>query len=153
MTGAAALLDGRTEVIADLSLRGRRLCRTLSDATDEWLSALLLEACDGQTNGLVLIATGGYGRRELAPGGDLDVWLVHDERREVDRVAERLWYPIWDAGLKLGHAVRTPKQVVTAGGEDLDTATAALSARVIAGDQSIGAAVVGPATDRWRKEG
>ena len=99
MTGAAVLLEGRTAVVADLSLRGRAACRALSDVTDDWLCALLEEAADGDLRGLALVATGGYGRRELAPESDLDVWLLHDGRNDVGRVAERLWYPVWDAGL------------------------------------------------------
>jgi [protein-PII] uridylyltransferase len=153
VTGAAALLDERSAVISDLSLRGRSLCRALSDVTDTWLEALLAEACDGDTAGLALIAAGGYGRRELAPGSDLDVWLVHDQRKDVTAIAERLWYPVWDAGLKLGHAVRTPRQVVATVGEDLDTATAAVSARFIAGDPSRGEGLVSSLADLWRKKG
>lgn len=150
---AAALLDGRTAVIEDESRRGRALCRALSDATDAWLAALFEEATGGDARGLVLVATGGYGRRELAPGSDLDVWLLHDGRPDVAEVAERLWYPIWDAGLKLGHAVRTPKQALAMIGEDLDTATAAISARHVAGDHSLADRFIGEALERWRRKG
>ncbi|MCU1379040.1 MAG: glnD [Acidimicrobiales bacterium] len=151
--GAAALLDGRTAVIDDTSLRGRAMCRALSDATDRWLAALFEEATRGDGRGLTLVATGGYGRQELAPGSDLDVWLLHDGRDDVSAVAERLWYPIWDAGLKLGHAVRTPKQAQAMIGEDLDTATASLSARHVAGETALASDFVGVALDRWRRKG
>ena len=40
-------------------------------------------------------------------------------------VAETLWYPIWDAKLKLGHAVRTVKEALRLAVDDLDTATVA----------------------------
>jgi len=150
---ASSLLEGRAALIADRSIGGRALCRALSDATDEWLVALLDEACDGDTRGLSLVATGGYGRRELAPGSDLDVWLVHEDRRDVGAVAERLWYPIWDAGLKLGHAVRTPAQVVAIVGEDLDTATASISCRHVAGDPAPAATVIASTADRWARRG
>jgi [protein-PII] uridylyltransferase len=142
---AAGLLDGRTAVIDDASLRGRAMCRALSDATDQWLAALFEEATGGDGRGLSLVATGGYGRQELAPGSDLDVWLLHEGRSDVGEVAERLWYPIWDAGLKLGHAVRTPKQALAMIGEDLDTATASLSARHVAGDVAMAEELVGMA--------
>ena len=36
-----------------------------------------------------------------------------------------LWYPIWDARLKLGHAVRTVKEALALAADDLDTATGA----------------------------
>ncbi|MCU1487309.1 MAG: glnD [Actinomycetia bacterium] len=150
---AAALLDGRTVVIDDPSLRGRAMCKALSDATDVWLAALFEEATGGDTRGLALVATGGYGREELAPGSDLDVWLLHEGRDDVGEIAERLWYPIWDAGLKLGHAVRTPKQGLAMIAEDLDTATAAISTRRIAGDAAVADAFIVAALDRWRKKG
>ena len=38
-------------------------------------------------------------------------------------MAERIWYPIWDSGMKLGHAVRTIDEALDLAGEDLDTAS------------------------------
>jgi [protein-PII] uridylyltransferase len=152
VSAGAYLLQGRADVIADSSRRGRVLCRALADATDAWLAALFEEATEGHTDGLALVATGGYGRQELAPGSDLDVWLLHD-RGEVGDIAERLWYPIWDAGLKLGHAVRTPKQALALADDDLDTATAALSLRHIAGDPTLAEQCIGPMAERWRRRG
>jgi [protein-PII] uridylyltransferase len=149
----AGRLQERIGVIADRSRRGRDFCRALSDATDAFLVALFEEATGGDGHGVALVATGGYGRQELAPGSDLDVWLLHDGRADVGAVAERLWYPIWDAGMKLGHAVRTPREALELASEDLDTGTAALSARFIAGDRGLADAFVEPAADRWRKRG
>ncbi|MGH9181514.1 MAG: hypothetical protein ACRDY5_07360, partial [Acidimicrobiales bacterium] len=71
---------------------------------DRWLAGLL-----GPEDGVALVAVGGLGRRELCPGSDLDLVLVHRDRRDMRAVAERLWYPIWDAGLGLDHSVRTVK--------------------------------------------
>ena len=153
MPAPGALLDSRAAIVADLRLGGRAMCKALSDATDAWLGALLEEAAGGSTTGLSLVATGGYGRQELAPGSDLDVWLLHDGRPDVADIAERLWYPVWDAGLKLGHAVRTPKEALAMAANDLDTATAALSARWFAGDRRPADAVIGPAIDRWNRKG
>ena len=123
----------------------------LSDATDRWLTALLEEAAVDQPARLALVAAGGYGRSELAPGSDLDVWLLHDGKHDVTQVAERLWYPVWDSGLKLGHAVRTPRQLLSLAGEDLDTATAVLSMRVIAGDAEVLDGLAARAAQQWRK--
>jgi len=54
---------------------------------------------------LVVLALGSYARRELCPGSDIDVVLLHS-RPEVAAVADALWYPLWDAGIVLGHARR-----------------------------------------------
>lgn len=97
------------------------------------------------------MAAGGYGRRELAPGSDLDVWLIHDGKGEINAAAERLWYPVWDSGLKLGHAVRTPRQVLQIVGEDLDTATAALTLRFVAGDPDVVDGLAEKALAQWQK--
>lgn len=148
---ALSILQRRQAVSADTSLRGRSLCRALAGITDEWFQALLDEATGGDTDGLALVATGGYGRSELAPGSDLDVWLLHDGRPDVRELAERLWYPVWDAGLKLGHAVRTHKEALVIIGDDLDTATSALSARHVAGDPSVSSALADEAAARWRR--
>ena len=87
---------------------GSALCRAYSDLVDAWLAGLLEQAeAATRGGGVALVAVGGYGRAELCPQSDLDVLLLHDGRSDVGALAERLWYPIWDEGLKLGHAVRT----------------------------------------------
>jgi len=148
---SAALLGRRGVVAADVSLGGRAACRALADATDEWLAAVLHDATDGATEGLALVAAGGYGRAELAPGSDLDVWLLHDGRPDVADVAQHIWYPVWDAGLKLGHAVHLPRQALALAAKDLDTATAALSVRPIAGDPSVSDGLAERARAQWEK--
>ncbi|MTA39626.1 MAG: hypothetical protein F2560_01135, partial [Actinobacteria bacterium] len=145
----------RNEVINDLSGRGLDVCQKLSDVTDEWLSALFNEAVtdEKKSGDIVLIAVGGYGRRELAPQSDLDVVLVHDSVKNIGDIASRLWYPIWDAGLKLGHAVRTPKETVKLCSTDLDTATSLVTARVIAGNHELGNKVIEEAAKSWQSKG
>lgn len=88
-----------------------------------------------------LAALGGYGRAALAPASDLDVLLVHDgsDVEAVTLQAERLLYPLWDAGFTVGHAVRTVPEVREAAAERLETLTASLDLRVIAGDAALGA--------------
>ena len=59
---------------------------------------------------LALVAVGGLGRRELLPYSDFDLLLVHDDGISPERVtaaAESIWYPLWDAHIKLDHSVRT----------------------------------------------
>jgi [protein-PII] uridylyltransferase len=64
-----------------------------------------------------------------------------------------MWYPIWDAGLKLGHAVRTPKETLQICATDLDTATALVTARHLAGSELLAQEVIGSARDAWRQRG
>jgi [protein-PII] uridylyltransferase len=88
---------------------------------------------------VALVALGGYGRQSLCPRSDVDLMVLHGERRpdRVRRVAERVFYPFWDAGLQLGHAVRTVKECVGAFSERLDAATALLDARLVWGDEQL----------------
>ena len=127
----------RAPLLADSSLRGSHWCRRHSELIDEWLRALLAEVAGTDVQDAALVAVGGYGRSELCPQSDLDVMLLRDPRRDVKSISERIWYPIWDAGLKLGHSVCTQREALAIADEDLDTATALLSARHIAGDASL----------------
>lgn len=144
----------RAEVIVG-PLRGVALCEALSDATDDFLRALYADATKQLKNAddVALIAVGGYGRRELAPFSDLDVLLVHRGVKKIDEIASLMWYPIWDAGLKLGHAVRTPKETLQICATDLDTATALVTARHLAGSELLAQEVIGSARDAWRQRG
>ena len=148
-------MTSRAEVIADLSLSGIAACNALSDVTDAWLTEIFNAATAGEKkrDDIVLIAVGGYGRRELAPHSDLDILLVHKSVKNIGDIASKMWYPIWDAGIKLGHAVRTPKETIQLCSTDLDTATALVTARVIAGNQKLGDELISEASSSWKKNG
>jgi [protein-PII] uridylyltransferase len=75
-----------------------------------------------EETGIALVAVGGYGRRELAPHSDLDVVLVHAEDADVEKVAGEVWYPLWDAGAALDHAVRALPDVTAAAAGDVRVA-------------------------------
>lgn len=151
VSAASSFRDRRHAIIGDGELQGRALCRALAAETDAWLVELFDAVVPTDATGLALVAVGGYGRGELAPESDLDVWLVHDNHAGVGEIAERLWYPIWDSGIKLGHAVRTPKQALKLAADDLDTATAALSMRALAGDDQLVAGLFERMTAQWQK--
>jgi len=87
-------------------------------------------------------AVGSYGRAELSPGSDVDVVLLHDGRTNVAEVADRLWYPLWDAGFVLGHATNTVKDEVALAERDLHALTAWLDARLVTGDGELFADVL-----------
>ena len=148
-------MTSRAEVIADLSLGGIAACNALSDVTDAWLVEIFNTATAGEKkrDDIVLIAVGGYGRRELAPHSDLDILLVHKSVKNIGDIASKMWYPIWDASVKLGHAVRTPKETIQLCSTDLDTATALVTARVIAGNQKLGNELIREASSSWKKNG
>ncbi len=140
----------RAELFADPALRGVELCRVYSDRMDDWLADLFAPAAQG-AEGVSLLAVGGYGRREMSPQSDIDVLLLHSGVKGVAAIAERVWYPIWDEGLKLGHSVRTPKEALALAADDLDTATSLVTVRHLAGDPELSADLASRAIALWRK--
>ena len=86
-----------------------------------------------------MVALGGYARRELCPASDIDLLLLHDGwgRSDLQELVEALCYPLWDARLSVGHAVRTPAQAVADAGDRIDSATALLDRRMVAGDRGL----------------
>jgi [protein-PII] uridylyltransferase len=144
-------MEARQALLDQTDRRGARLCRELAAVTDDWLRSLF-DAAAGVVDGpIALVAVGGYGRGELAPFSDLDLLLLHDVKHGVAAMAERLWYPIWDSKVKLGHAVRTVKEAARLAADDLPTATALLDARHLVGDQRLTDDLRARALAGWRK--
>jgi [protein-PII] uridylyltransferase len=135
MFAATRLRSARERVVADITLRGAAFGTALAAACDE---AIVESASALAVKGKwAVIALGSYARRELCPGSDLDVVLIHagGARGSVaDAAARSLWYPFWDAGFTLGQATRTPKEALRLADEDLDALTAMLDIRVVCGD-------------------
>lgn len=127
---------------------GPALRRALSDDADRWLRELL----DEPGPGVALAAVGSLGRREMAPTSDLDVVLLHRGSRDVATVADRLWYPIWDAGVGLDHSVRTPAEAVAVAREDLKAALGLLDIRHVAVDGELTAELREVHLRHWRAE-
>jgi len=141
----------RDAVVGRADLPSADLPRALADATDEWLVALF-EREVPVTAGVALVAIGGYGRQELCPGSDLDLMLLHAEREDAAELAERFWYPIWDDGVKLGHAVRTPEECLGIIRHDLESSTALLSCRLVAGDGALCDEVAAGVAQLWASD-
>jgi len=149
----AAQID---EVAATVERPGRQFCERLAATTDEWVTSVYDAAVAAHPTGsrIALLATGGYGRGELAPQSDLDLLLLHDVKprkvsKEIEPIASALWYPLWDAGIKLGHAVRRLDEQVELAATDLDSATALLTARPLAGDDQLAEQAVAAGRDLW----
>ncbi|WP_040338212.1 [protein-PII] uridylyltransferase [Candidatus Blastococcus massiliensis] len=137
-------------------------------AVDAWLAGLLDDAVAGTppplprrggapprtgTDGLALMAVGSLGRRELPPYGDLDLVLVHDGRPEIASLADALWYPVWDAGLRLDHSVRSVADAVAVASADVKAGLGLLDARFVAGDPALAAQLRTATLSSWRQAG
>ncbi|MFM8304874.1 MAG: HD domain-containing protein, partial [Actinomycetota bacterium] len=137
MDAATRLRTERQRVVADTRLGGAAFGAALSDVCD---AVLVDTATDLALKGRwAVIAQGSYARRELCPGSDLDIALIHAggaRGRSAEAAARTLWYPFWDAGCTLGQATRTPKESLHLADGDLDALTALLDIRVVAGDRA-----------------
>ena len=124
----------------------------LLDLHEFWLSTKAAEIGITATSGFAIVATGGLGRGELLPYSDLDLMLLHDNMPTdiVAQVAELLWYPLWDANIRLDHSVRTVPEALKVAGEDISAGLAMLEVRHIAGDADLSSLLVGGARRQWR---
>lgn len=105
----------------------------------------------GPATGVALVAVGGYGRAELAPFSDLDVVLVHDDAVDPGALAEQVWYPLWDSGARIDHAVRSVGSALSAADADLRVALGLLDARFIAGDPNLVLRLRTTMLAQWRR--
>lgn len=117
-----------------------------AEALDCWLGSAF-----PQRAGIALVAVGGLGRRQCAPYGDLDLVLLHAGVPGIDELAASLWYPIWDAGLRLDHSVRTVAEALSVAQDDVKVALGLLDARHVAGDPVLADQLVRTAADHWRR--
>ena len=144
---AAQLLAGGSRQLDSAALRD-----ALLDLHEFWLTTKAAEIGITPTSGFAIVATGGLGRGELLPYSDLDLMLLHDNMPHdvVGHVAELLWYPLWDANIRIDHSVRTVPEALTVAGEDISAGLAMLEVRHIAGDSDLSSLLIGGARRQWR---
>ena len=147
----------RTELSAlerayTLGHHGRWSARRRLDLFDACLQELVSRA--GSPDGIAVAALGGYGRQLQLPRSDLDVLVLHEEvSPEVVRaLAEAISYPLWDAGFTVGQVVRTPAESLEAAHERLDSLTAMLDSRSVAGHPHLLARAMAPVLDLARED-
>ena len=108
-------------------------------ARTQAVDALVRQAwshCLPQDTELSLFAVGGYGRGELFPQSDIDVLVLGpvQAREDAKDGLARFFTVLWDAGLPVGHAVRSPEECTQAAAADITVLTALLEARPLLAD-------------------
>ncbi|MEB3069052.1 [protein-PII] uridylyltransferase [Mycolicibacter sp. MYC017] len=119
---------------------------------ENWLTARAAEIGVLAGSGFAIVATGSLGRCEFLPHSDVDLLLLHDDKPagSVEEVAALLWYPLWDAGVRLDHSVRTVAEAVEVAGADLLADLGMLDARHIAGDEHLSEQLIRDVRHQWR---
>ena len=109
-----------------------RLVRCIHDFAN---AGGLAEAGGNSKGQLSVVATGGYGRGELAPFSDIDLMflLAGADDGDAQRMVEFMLYMLWDLGLKVGHATRTVDQAIVLARQDMSIRTSLLEARPLWG--------------------
>lgn len=150
-------VNERASGLRDLLRRGRapllaRVTRATSQPIGRVLGAehasllddLLRRAFDearaevgASADGVALAGVGGYGRGAVALGADLDLRILTRDLGRAESIAEALLYPLWDAGVTVGHQVVTIEDLLAAARDDLPTATSLLDWRFVAGDRAL----------------
>jgi [protein-PII] uridylyltransferase len=109
-----------------------------------WVVEQVLLAAWGRlfqgSENLTLVAVGGFGRGELHPHSDVDLMVLlgglEDSGPDIASI-ERFVTLLWDAGLHLGHSVRTVEECVEEAEKDVVTATNLMEARCLVGDEAL----------------
>ena len=126
------------EVLWRQGLKGRALLREHTQLIDSHLCQKFHD-CPEAASGMALVAVGGYGRSELFPLSDIDLLLLHRDGVEeaLPAVTQAIFYPLWDAGLEVGHSVRTVSTCLTDAANDFFFRVSLLDARFITGDEEL----------------
>jgi [protein-PII] uridylyltransferase len=131
---------------------GLRLTRARSVILDVLIQNLFAYAMDvakesmAKTKPMCILATGGYGRGELSPHSDIDLMFLYPRTsmgKSLDDLKEtmtrEILYPLWDTGLKVGHASREVKEALLESQKDIRNKNSMLDARYLCGDRKIAA--------------
>lgn len=86
-------------------------------------------------NPCALVALGGYGRDEQCVYSDVDILILFDKKvpDEAEDLVREIIYPLWDAGLDVGHSTRSVDDCMKMAAADMEVFTSLLSARFICG--------------------
>ncbi|MFC6706254.1 [protein-PII] uridylyltransferase [Flexivirga alba] len=105
-------------------------------------------------DGVALAIVGGIARSDSGPLSDFDLVLLHDGRSmstsAISELADRIWYPLWDKGVRLDHSLRTPKECRAVASDDLTAAVGLLDIELGAGDPLLVAQVRQSIAHDWR---
>ncbi|HEY1957147.1 MAG TPA: [protein-PII] uridylyltransferase [Polyangiaceae bacterium] len=131
-----AALEGALAKGEDGAALGRMRARLLDDVLAEHFAAACASVgVDVGRAPVVLAAAGSYGRGAMALRSDVDVRLLAVGKAGAARaLADAILYPLWDAGLAVGHQLALPGEMLALAKDDLATSTTMFDLRAVAGD-------------------
>jgi len=117
---------------------GGAALRRFSESVDEFLQRLFDAAPPAAAASLV-VALGGYGRRQLCLHSDLDVLLLFDGQigEAEEKRVRAILHPMWDARFSVGHQIRQIDDFARLEIDNPEFLLALLDARPVAGDAAL----------------
>ncbi len=141
------LKEARIRMRHDGGFSGSEICRMRSDMIDQllrvlWANALLsLPEKQRATLKLSLCAHGGYGRRVMSPGSDVDLTFLlpgnsGSVTKEAAEMIRQFLMLLYDLRFKVGHGVRCVGDCMRLANESMETKTALMELRFLSGDKT-----------------
>jgi len=141
--GRAAIADA----FAKEPMAARRVTRSYAHLTDglvkgavhvarEWIHP---NATPTDAESMSILAVGGYGRGEMAPHSDVDLLFLMPWKKTAwaERISESALYILWDLHLKVGHSIRSIRECLSFGRQDMTIRTTLLEMRYLDGDAQL----------------
>ncbi len=126
---------------------GKSVCASLSYSVDcviEFLHNYFIERRKNRGRAIeskfCIVALGGYGRSELAPQSDIDLLFLYDSgisTKLKTTVIDAIVYPLWDAGLRVGHSSRDCSEILSDAKSDIILRNSLLDARYLCGNRTL----------------
>ncbi|MEW6750086.1 MAG: [protein-PII] uridylyltransferase [Candidatus Latescibacterota bacterium] len=117
---------------------GLDTARRLAEAVEGVVLRAYATASQGDSGRHALVAVGGFGRREMAPCSDVDLlFLFAGEADRDPRLIAGVLHPLWDLRFDVGHGSRTVAEAVALARDDMESCTAMMDSRFLAGDRPL----------------
>ncbi|WP_446742097.1 bifunctional uridylyltransferase/uridylyl-removing protein GlnD [Silvibacterium acidisoli] len=120
---------------------GTAAIRRRSAIVDQIVRQIWAAVCaEGERPNIAVVATGGFGRKELFPYSDVDVlYLCGNESVERDHheMLRVVTQAMWDVGLRASPATRTYKECDKVDPDNLEFTISLLDRRFLTGDQAL----------------
>ena len=99
----------------------------------------------------VIYANGGFGRKEMFPTSDVDISIVEINKNKNFNNLEKFISYLWDQGFKVGHSVRTIKDIKNISKSDIKEFTSYLTRRSIISNKDIDKEITMTLSKLWTK--
>ena len=100
----------------------------------------------------VIYANGGFGRKEMFPSSDVDISIIEIKKTKNYEDLEKFISYLWDQGYKVGHSVRTIKDIKKISKQDVKEYTSYLTRRPLITNNVIDKKISNTLLNLWDKK-